>query len=201
MMMKTSILTRPFFLTLFVSLITVFSANSQSLAVKTNLLSDALMNINLGGEVALAPQWTLDVEGEFNGWTFSDGKRWKHWAIQPEARYWLCNRFAGHFFGVHVHGGQYNLGGFNGIYNLFGTDARSLENYRYQGWFAGAGLSYGYSWILDKHWNIEAELGLGYSYTRYDKFNCVGCGRKIEENKPHNYVGPTRAAINLVYVF
>ena len=45
------------------------------------------------------------------------------------------------------------------------------------------------------------EEGFGYSYTRYDRFRCTGCGRKVETDKPHHYVGPTKAAINLVYVF
>ena len=174
---------------------------AQDVAVKTNLLSDAFMNINLGMEVGLAPKWTLDLTGEFNGWTLSHNRRWKHWAVQPEARHWFCDRFAGHFLGIHVHGGQYNIGGFDGKINFLGTDARKLKDTRYQGWFAGAGVAYGYAWILSRHWNLEAEIGLGYAYTRYDRFRCAGCGKKIEENKPHHYVGPTKAAINLVYLF
>jgi len=45
------------------------------------------------------------------------------------------------------------------------------------------------------------EIGFGYSYTRYDMFRCPGCGKKVETNKPHHYVGFTKAAVNLVYVF
>lgn len=82
-----------------------------------------------------------------------------------------------------------------------GTDFSPLREYRYQGWFAGAGVAYGYSWILGRHWNLEAELGFGYIYTKYDRFRCVGCGKKVAENRPHHYVGPTKAAINLVYLF
>lgn len=177
------------------------AARAQEVAIKTNLLSDAFMNVNLGMEVGLAPKWTLDLTGEFNGWTLSHGRRWKHWSAQPEARYWFCDRFGGHFVGVHLHGGQYNIGGFNGIYHLFGTDARKLADSRYQGWFVGGGISYGYAWVLGRHWNLEAEIGLGYSYTRYDRFECIGCGRQVENDKPHHYVGPTKAAVNLVYVF
>ncbi len=176
-------------------------ALSQDVGIKTNLLADAFLNPNLGIEVGLAPKWTLDVSGELNVWKLSNNRRWKHWAVQPEARYWFCDRFAGHFVGVHVHGGQYNIGGIDGKVNLLGTNARKLKDTRYQGWFAGAGVSYGYAWILGRHWNLEAEIGIGYSYTRYDRFRCAGCGKKIEEDKPHHYVGPTKAAINLVYLF
>ena len=125
----------------------------------------------------------------------------EHWAVQPEARYWLCDRFGAHFLGAHLHGGQYNIGGIDGKMNFLGTDARKLKNARYQGWFVGAGVAYGYAWILGRHWNLEAEIGIGYSYTRYDKYPCAKCGKKLETNKSHHYVGPTKAAINLVYLF
>lgn len=177
------------------------SVSAQDIAVKSNVLSDALLNINGGVEVGLAPRWTLDLTGQFNGWNLSHGRRWKHWSVQPEARYWFCDRFGGHFVGVHAHGGQFNIGGFNGRLNLFGTDTRKLADTRYQGWFVGAGVAYGYAWVLNRRWNLEAEIGLGYSYTRYDRFRCVGCGKKTEAGRNHHYVGPTKAAINLVYLF
>jgi len=177
------------------------SVSAQDWAVKTNLLSDGLMSPNLGVEIGLAPRWTLDVAGQFNAWTLSHDRRWKHWAVQPEARYWFCDRFAGHFVGFEAHGGQYNIGGIDGLFNFLGTDARKLKDSRYQGWFVGAGATYGYAWLLGRHWNLEAEIGIGYSYTRYDRFRCAGCGKKIKSNKPHHYVGPTKAAVNIVYVF
>ena len=177
------------------------SVFGQNVAVKTNLLDDAILDINVGMEVGLAPKWTLDVPVSFNGWNMSHDRRWKHWAVQPGARYWFCDRFAGHFVGAHVHGGQYNIGGFDGKINLLGTDFRKLKDTRFQGWFAGCGVSYGYAWILGRHWNIEGEIGLGYSYTRYDQYRCAGCGKKIASDKPHNYFGLTKAAINIVYLF
>ena len=174
---------------------------AQDIAVKTNLLSDAFLSPNIGAEIGLAPRWTVDITGQMNAWKLSGDKQWGHWAVQPEVRYWFCDRFSGHFVGAHVHGGQYNIGGFDGHINFLGTDTRKLKDSRYQGWFVGAGVSYGYAWILSRHWNLEAEIGFGYSYTRYDRFRCAGCGKKVETDKPHHYVGPTKAAINLVYLF
>ncbi len=177
------------------------SASAQRAALKTDLLADAFSSPNIGIEAGLSPKWTLDVSGQFNGWTHSGDRRWKHWFVQPEARYWFCDRFSGHFVGLHVHGGQYNIGGIDGKFHFLGTDARKLKDSRYQGWFVGAGVAYGYAWILGRHWNLEAEFGFGYSYTRYDRFRCAGCGKKVETDKPHHYVGPTKAALNLVYLF
>lgn len=174
---------------------------AQDVALKTNLLYDAALSPTLGIEVGLAPKWSVDVSGTLNNWPIKD-HRWKQWMVQPEGRYWFCQRFAGHFLGVHALGGQYNFGNINfGGNNFLGTNLKQLEDHRLQGWFVGAGIAYGYSWILDRHWNLEAEIGLGWVYTRYDKFECQTCGKKVESNKPHNYYGPTKAALNIIYVF
>lgn len=177
------------------------AAMGQKVALKNNLAGDALLNVNAGVEIGLAPKWTLDVPASFNAWTLSHQRRWKHWMVQPGARYWFCNRFAGHFVGFHLHGGQYNIGGLHNDIKFLGTDFSKLRDSRYQGWFAGGGVSYGYAWILGKHWNLEGEIGFGYSYTRFDRYPCTHCGDKIESDKSHNYVGPTKATINIVYLF
>ncbi len=179
----------------------LFTARAQDVALKTNLLYDAFENINLGIEFGMAPRWTMDISGEVNLWTLSHDRKWKHWFVQPEARYWFCDRFSGHFIGIHAIGGQYNVGNINPGFKLFGTDFRNLAHNRYQGWAVGGGVAYGYGFILGKHWNLELEVGIGYVYTEYDKFECLDCGQKIANNVPHNYWGPTKAAINIVYVF
>ena len=172
------------------------------IAVKTNLLYDATATVNLGAEVAVAPQWSVELSGNLNAWTLSGEKRWKHVLIQPEARYWLCDAMAGHFFGAHLLWGQYNIGHIDvGDFTFLGTDLGRLKDHRYQGWLAGAGIAYGYSWILGKHFNLEAEIGIGWTYNRYDVYECAGCGRRTESGRVHNYVGPTKAAVNLVYIF
>lgn len=176
------------------------SVRAQKAAVKTNLINDIFLSPNLGVEVGLAPRWTIDVTGEINAWKVN-GHSWRHWFVQPEIRYWFCDRWAGHFIGAHIHGGQYNVGGLKNGFSFLGTDFSKLSDRRYQGWFAGAGVAYGYGWILDKHWNLEAEIGIGYAYTRFDAYPCASCGSKLENNKPHHYIGPTKAAINLVYTF
>lgn len=193
---------KPKILTLIVTVVAAFmGAKAQKVAVKTNLLSDGLLNPNVAVEIALAPKWTVDLSGQFNLWKLSHDRQWRHWAAQPEVRYWFCDRFSGHFVGAHLLGGQYNIGGLDIHMSFLGTDFHKLKDTRYQGWFAGAGIAYGYAWAIDEHWNIEGEIGLGWTYTRYDRFRCAGCGKKIEVDRPHNYFGPTKVAVNLEYVF
>lgn len=173
---------------------------AQDVAVKTNLIYDALLSPNVAIEVGLAPKWTADLSGTLNAWTVND-RRWKQWHVQPEVRYWFCQRFSGHFVGAHAIGGQYNFGNLDNNIKFLGTDFSKLSDQRFQGWMAGAGIAYGYSWILDRHWNLEAEIGIGWIYTMSDVYNCANCGKKVRSGVPHNYVGPTKAALNIIYAF
>ena len=85
-------------------------------------------------------------------------------------------------------------------YNVADIKWLGTEGERHQGWGAGAGVSYGYSWLLSRHWNLEATVGVGYLFLKSDKYPCANCGRKQEGIKKH-YFGPTQAAINLIYQF
>lgn len=77
------------------------TANSyaQKVAVKTNLLYDATTTMNLGLEIGLGKKWSLDLSGNYNPWKFDDETRLRHWGVQPELRYWLCEKFNGSFSG------------------------------------------------------------------------------------------------------
>ncbi len=176
-------------------------ANAQKVALKSNLLYDATLSPNLGIEIGLAPRWTLDVSGNFNLWTVGNGHKWRHWLIQPEARYWFCQRFAGQFVGLHAIGMQYNLGKLDLPFTFLGTNFRNLKDRRYEGWGVGAGVAYGYAWPLSRHWNLEAEFGFGWIWTKNDAYPCAECGTRLLKGKVHNYVGPTKLALNLEYVF
>ena len=92
-------------------------------------------------------------------------------------------------------GGQYNAGGVDLPLNLIHT----LEDHRYKGWYIGGGLTGGYQWPLSRHFSLEANVGVGYLYSPYRKY-CAYCTN--DSKKEHrNYVGPTKAALSVVYVF
>lgn len=166
-------------------------------ALKTNVLSDATTTVNLGVEIGLAKKWTLDVSASYNPWTFSNDRKFKLLLVQPEGRFWLCERFKGHFFGVHAHWGIFNFANLNLPFGAI----PSLKNFRYQGDIYGAGITYGYQWYLGRHWNLEAAIGVGYARIVYDKYPCfVDCGSVLESGK-EDYFGPTKLAISLIYLF
>ena len=187
------------FLLVFFLLSGISLLRSQDWAIKTNLLYDATATVNIGVEIGLAPKWTLDVSGNLNAWNWNDHTKWKHWLFQPEARYWFCDRFSRHFIGVHAIGAAFNFGGINNNISFLGTDFSVLKDKRYQGYAYGGGVAYGFAFMLSKYINLELEAGIGYAYLDYEIFNCSGCGRK-EGRDNHHYVGPTKAAVNLVFV-
>lgn len=166
------------------------NSHAQEVAIKSNLLYDATTTLNLGVEMGLGAKSTLDISANYNPWRFHD-YRLKHFLIQPEWRYWTCEKFNGHFFGVHGFYGRYNVGGlpFNS----------NMRHNRYQGYLFGGGLSYGYQWVLNDHWNLEASIGVGYAHLRDKKYPCASCGEMIKKAH-HNYVGPTKAAISIIYI-
>lgn len=64
-------------------------SKAQKVALKSNLLYDATTTMNLGLEFGLARKWTLDVPVNYNPWKPDNGRRLRHWGIQPEVRYWF----------------------------------------------------------------------------------------------------------------
>lgn len=189
-------------LMLFVGLFVSASIMAQ-VAVKTNLPLDALRIPNLGLEVGVAKKWTIDVPVYFNPWMFKDNKgsvegdkMLKLGMVQPEVRYWLCDKFNGHFFGMHLMGGVFHTTGVDLPFSPFDN----LESNRYKGNFYGGGISYGYQFIMSRHWNLEFTVGFGYARINYDQYKCEDCADKVGEGD-ENYFGPTKAALNLIYVF
>jgi hypothetical protein len=172
---------------------------AQDIAIKTNLLYGAYTYTpNLSLEVGLGKRSTLDLGGGYNPWnldgTDGNNKKLVHWLTEMEYRYWLCERFSGHFFGIHALGTQFNIAQ-QELPLLFG---KGSKEYLFEGYGYGGGISYGYNFYLGIRWSLEANIGIGYARLHYDKYKCEKCGEKIE-TKSRNYFGPTKAGISLIY--
>ena len=163
-----------------------FTWESSRWWLKTNLPFYALVVPNLAVEVRLADQWSLDIPVFYSPYTVARNYRYRVFALQPSARYWLKPGMKGHFFGVHLLGGMFSIS----------VDERN----RYQDtdgmW--GAGLDYGYALKFSKHWGMEFNIGVGYIWTRYDTFYNVENGISWDTSIA-NYLGITRLGISLIY--
>lgn len=158
-------------------------------AIKSNALYLAAGVTNIGGEYAFHPHWSVDFPLVYSPYTLARTYRMRFLYIQPEARYWLDRPMKGHFFGVHLHAGVFNV---------------SLDNknrYQSEKGFHGAGISYGYAMPLSRRWSMEFTVGVGYAFTKYCTYYNVPNGIRYEKDLPYHYWGLTKLGINFVYRF
>ena len=106
-----------------------WAAVAQNVALKTNLLYWSTVTPNLGLEASIARKHTVQLFYGLNPWEPSGGKSLKHWVVQPEYRYWFCEAFNGWFLGVHLMGGEFNVGEVDLPFGLFDD----LSTHRYEG--------------------------------------------------------------------
>ena len=174
------------------------AAYGQKIALKTNAIYWATTTLNLGIEASLGRKHSVQLFYGLNPWKQSGGDQTslRHWLLMPEYRYWFCQSFNGWFIGAHLMGGEFNMASVDLPFGVF----NELEDHRYEGWYAGGGITAGYQWPLSKHWNIEASLGIGYDYIKYDKFRCGECGERLKSDHT-NYFGPTKLALSVLYIF
>jgi hypothetical protein len=170
---------------------------SPVFTLNSNLLYDVTTSMNLGMEFRLSKKLTLKLPVSYNPWTFNDNKKFKFILVQPELRWWLCEPFSGHFFGLHGHYAYYNVGGID-MKKAIGLDYLKKE-YRYQGDLYGAGISYGYQFYLAPRWSLEASIGAGFALLDYDIYNCETCGDFVKSEKK-TYFGPTQVGLSLIYI-
>jgi hypothetical protein len=177
-------------------LIGVMPGATQNVAVKSNILGWAAGGtINAGIEAGTGRKVTLQAFGAINPWTYSGERRVRIWNVEPEIRYWFCQKFNGHFIGVHLLGGEYNI---RNVDLPFKTLPHQIKGRHYEGWYIGAGITYGYQWVLSDHWNLEASVGVGYARSPYRLYG--RCQRVLERDTRH-YVGPTKLALSMMYCF
>ena len=174
---------------------------AQNVALKSNLFYGAYTYTpNLSIEFGLGNKSTLEIGAGYNPWnlngTENSNKKLVHLLGQIEYRYWLCEKFNGHFFGFHALGASYNISEHK-LPLLFGPES---GDYRHEGWAVGAGISYGYQFVLSRHWNFEFNVGAGYARLYYDKYHKETCGAGCGTFE-RDYFGPTKGALSFIYTF
>lgn len=170
--------------------------SAQQVALKTNLLYWAAATPNIGAEVALSKHSTLSVSANYNPWTIGSDNKIQHWFVQPEYRYWLCEKYTRSYFGVHLIGGEFEVGGFKLPFGLF----TRLQDHYYKGSAIGAGISYGYHFYISPHWNLEATVGVGLVRLRYHAEPITGA-KGHYQNRTRILPVPTEVGISFVYLF
>lgn len=158
-------------------------------AIKSNALYLAAGVTNIGGEYAFHPHWSVDLPLVYSPYTIARRYRMRFLYIQPEARYWLDRPMKGHFFGVHLHAGVFNV------------SLDDKNRYQSEKGFHGGGISYGYAMPLSRRWSMEFTVGVGYAFTKYCTYYNVPNGIRYEKDIPYHYWGLTKLGLNFVYRF
>lgn len=171
-------------------------SHAQHIAIRNNVLYDLTGALSAGVEIPCSQKSSIDVYGSIRPWKREAENVHKHWLTEVQYRYWTCQVMNGFFLGPYAHVGEFNLGN----YNLLPGTLRVAKNSRYEGWLAGLGFGIGYEYALAKHWNIGAEIGVGYTYINYKAYACERCG-KLKDNDVYHYIGPSRIGLSILYVF
>ena len=161
----------------------------RKIALKTNLLFDALLVANLGVEISPWTHWSLDIPVWYSPYSIASTWKIRLLGIQPEIRWWFKEAMQGHFIGCHTH-----VFGFNIALN----DYARYQDPNHALW--GIGLSYGYALSLgqSRHWGMEFTIGAGFANYRYEAYLPGRNGVKFKSGSDR-YWGITRAGISLIY--
>ena len=167
-------------------------------AVKSNLPADLVTAVNLGVEVPLGEDFSVNAHFTFPWWTA--GPYGNKYALQlldaeGELRWWFApgeERLEGHYLALQGSGGKFDL--------QWGRDIGCYQCYNW-----GVGLSYGYAMSLGEHWNLEFALTLGYLAIDYQHYvPSPDWSVLLRDNAKAgvlHYFGPTGLKISLVYPF
>ena len=162
------------------------------LALKSNLLYDALLIPNLSLEASIGSGWTLGAGGMFAWWS-KDAKHryWRIYGGDLEIRKYFgtlskSKPLQGHHLGIY---GDFLTYDFE-----FGA-----KGYQSKATYA-AGIKYGYSHPIATRLNLDFALGIGYLHSNYKTYVPRDGCYVYQETKKRKWLGPTQAEISLVWL-
>lgn len=166
------------------------------LALKTNLLYDAVTALNFEVEVPIGDKFSIMVEDVFPWWAWGPNDRkycFQMWEIGLEPRWWFSrtparDRLSGHFIAPYAMSSKYDF-------------QNNLE-YCWQGEYWSAGLTYGFACPLGKYFNMEFSASVGYLNTDWRHYQPDAPYEHLirDPYKTGNtsYFGPTKLKVSLV---
>ncbi|TCO91243.1 uncharacterized protein DUF3575 [Bacteroides heparinolyticus] len=161
------------------------------MAVKTNLLYDAVVVPNLGLEFYLGRGWSIAGNWMYT-WLKNDNRYRYHrvYGGDLEVRRWLS------------YGRKPLTGHHMGIYGLLLTYDLEWGGKGYLGdrWSYGGGISYGYSAPIGRRLNLDFTLGIGYLDGEYYEYVPQEGHYVWKATKKRRWFGPTKAEVSLVWL-
>ena len=170
-----------------------YSAGAQKLSLSTNLVDWANFGTaNIEAGVSISQHFSAMLGGHFNPWKFKTGSGNDIFNKQTTGyvgvKYWPWYVYSGWWLGTKV---QYASISRSGIWRPALEERSSI----------GAGLSFGYTVMLNKNLNLEFGAGVwGGKHLKYAIYECPKCMR-LREQRSFNFIHPDDISISLTYVF
>ncbi len=171
-------------------------AKKTVLALKTNLLYDAVTALNFELEIPVGDRFSIAVEDVFPWWNWGpNGKKYcfQMWEMGIEPRWWFLptqkrDRLSGHFLGVYGMSSKYDF--------QWDTDLC------WQGEYWSAGVSYGYSLPVGKVCNFEFSASVGFMHSDWRHYQPDAAYEHLYRDPAKtgvvSYFGPTKLKVSLV---
>lgn len=179
------------------------SDKSAGISLRTNLAYAASSTPNIGLEIPVGKRVSLGINAGIKpwprwlawDWDKAMEKKWRHFLIAPEFRFWPSGIYEKLFVGADLIYTHFNVGAVQFPFGLY----PGVRDHRLQGDFYGLGVFAGWSWRLSSHWRLEAEAGLGVGYADAREYECAYCGAEVGRQR-----GPAlvpKLGLNLSYNF
>jgi len=173
------------------------TGKAQNLALKTNLLYDAVLIPNIGVEVSLGKQWTASADW-FYTW-FSSDNRHRYWqgygGYLTLRRYFgqtsniklQASNFSGHHLGAYMLGLTYDV--------EWGGRGYQADHFGF-----GAGVEYGYALTISSKLLLDFSIGIGFQDGEYKEYEPIDDHYVWQSTHKRHWFGPTKAEVTLKWL-
>ena len=167
--------------------------NNSSVALKSNLLYDAVLVPNLGVEVKVYDNWTVYGDLMYAGWNIKPVHfYWNLYGLQFGTRRYFGQMasqrsMTGHHLGVYCQALAYDLQAGN-----LGQQTPVIN--------MGTGIEYGYSLPISPSLNLDVEIGVGYLTGKYHEYVVDDEHYTWRGIVQRQWFGPTKASVSLVWL-
>ena len=171
------------------------------MAIKTNMLYDALAVPNIGIEFSLGHRWSVAADWMYGWWRHNSNHRyWRIYGGGLSVRKWLGRKaqqkpLQGHHIGLNAQMLTYDFewGGKGYMGGEPGGTLWDRMNYT-------IGAEYGYSMPVARRLNIDFSLVAGYMGGRYYEYIPLDGCYVWQATKNRHWVGPTKIEVSLVWL-
>lgn len=168
------------------------AASAQRFALSTNALDYANFGtLNADLSFALSQHWSVGAGAKYNPFSYKNAEgeslQNRQRSVAVGARWWPWHIWSGWWMAGKLQYREYNSGGI--------LSQRTEEGDSY-----GGGLSFGYSYMLGTHINVEAGVGAWTGVRYYTVYACPTCGMTEDKGKKF-FVLPNDLLLSVSYVF